>query len=134
VAKEHEEKKHKGRKRARGGKMEMEGEKSKNAHLYNAHGSPAAKSAMEDKDDGFKKGGKVEKRKEGGHVEGEKPAERMDKRARGGHLKHGKAVHHGHGMKKYAAGGSPMSAAAHLTGPGKAAGAGHEGEEAKSVL
>lgn len=51
--------------------------------LYNAKGSPAAESAMADKDDGFKRGGKAKKRKRGGMVEGSKVEERLDRKERG---------------------------------------------------
>lgn len=48
------------KKRALGGK----------ATLYNAKGSPAAASAVDTKGDGFRKGGKVQKRARGGKVGG----------------------------------------------------------------
>lgn len=108
------------KRRAAGGKAE-----TKNAHLYNAEGSPAAKSAMDDKADGFKKGGAAkrkdggraeheEPRKHGGHVEGEHSKHRLDKRARGG--------------RAMAAGGSPYTSAHAATAPTNKSSAGHEGE------
>ncbi len=135
---------HKGRKhRASGGRT------AKGAtHEYNAEGSPAMRSATDETDDGFKRGGR-KRHKAGGHVEGEAAKHRLDKRrASGGkmepehhkaggkvghHKSHGKAVHHGRGMKHYAAGGSPMSSAAHTRGPDDSKGAGHESEHVSDV-
>ena len=126
----HEKKEHPHTERKRGGHTKREyGGKidKKDEHEYNAKGSPEAHEAEETKDHGFKRGGHA-KRKHGGHVEGHPAHERMDKRARGGHTKsHGKAVHHGHGMKHYAKGGSPLSSAHDPSGPGAKKG-GHEGE------
>lgn len=74
-------------------------------HLYNAEGAPEAGEAM-DETPGFKKGGKVKKhmkRKDGGHVEGEKEKHRADKKPRG-------EMHH-----KRAAGGRTPYTSGHAT-------------------
>lgn len=103
------------KRRAAGGKIEK-----KDAHLYNAAGSPAAKSAMDDTADGFKRGGKMksakdcEPRKHGGNVEGDAAPKRLDKRARGG-----RAMSMGH---------SPYTSAHRTTPPTNRSSAGHEGE------
>lgn len=95
------------KKRASGGKPK--------GNLYNAAGSPAAKSAEDTTNDGFKKGGHVKKRASGGNVEGEADHGRMDKRRRGG------------SVRKRASGGSPYSAA-HGTSGVPAHQGGHIGE------
>ncbi len=96
---------HGARKRARGGSV----------NEYNAKGAPEMAEAKSG-DDGFKKGGGVEKRKHGGKVSGAAAMKRIDKapRHKGGHM---------------ARGGSPMSAGHNLRnrttgGPGQ----GHEGD------
>jgi hypothetical protein len=104
----HPHKMKKMKKRAAGGKAEPE-------YQYNAKGSPEEKVAHEDKDDGFKKGGKA-KMKNGGHVEGHETKKRLDKRARGGAMK----------------GRSPMSSAHADSGPEKG-NQGHMGDMPSEV-
>ena len=94
-----------------------------------AEGTAAERKEVADGKDGFKKGGKVAKKKHGGKVEGKKPAKRADKFARGGHIKgkekhheHPKAEHHARGGKvkgMMSAGG--MSAGSPMSGAGKTA-------------
>lgn len=107
------------KRRAKGGKVDGETVK---AQEYNAQGSHAMASAKRTEDDGFKKGGHVKERKNGGRVEGEKEPERLDKRARGGHVGH-KRKHHA-----MAGGGSVMSSGHNLSHAMDMKGAGHEGE------
>lgn len=82
-------------------------------HLYNAKGSPEAEEAENEKEKGFKRGGKAE---------GKESKERLDKRARGGKLRSHKA-------HKLANGGSPYSSAHNLGELEDNRGAGHEGEK-----
>jgi len=122
--------------RARGGKAGPED------RLYNAAGSPAAKSAEDDKADGFKRGGRAH-RKEGGKVEGEADKGHMGKRARGGPARGsngqfaaGGAIverARGGGVPKMARGGSPYSAAHSLSMP-PAKGSGHQDEMPKDSV
>lgn len=75
------------RERKRGGKAE-EGQPitEEHGHQYNAQGSPEAREE-DAKSDGFHAGGMMprkKKRKEGGHVEGEKARHHLGRRARGG--------------------------------------------------
>lgn len=117
------------RKRASGGKAEGP------EHQYNAQGSPEEKEEHA-KSDGFKRGGAPKKRAHGGHVEGEKSKHHMGKRARGGKMEHeehrargghvGKRTHGG-AMRM---GGSPLSSAHSISGPGD--GKGSPGEQAPS--
>lgn len=97
------------RKRSYGGQVER-------GNQYNAQGSPAEKAEHE-KSDGFKKGGHV-KRAHGGAVDGQAGKHHLGKRARGGSV-------HKNGMAR---GGSPMSAAHRVSGPGNAKGS--PGEQA----
>lgn len=142
--------------RARGGSTKGATEK-----LYDAAGSPAARSAEDDKGDGFRRGGRA--RKEGGKVEGEHEKGHMGKRARGGPARgsNGQFARGGHVESKahermverrdekreehrekrargggvragFARGGSPYSAAHSLKGPtGGGAGEGHQSEMPK---
>lgn len=71
------------RKRASGGKAtDTEPLPKEHWNQYNAKGSPEEKEE-DAKPDGFKRGG-AKKRKEGGHVEGEKAKHHLGRRARGG--------------------------------------------------
>lgn len=80
--------------------------------LYNAKGSPAAKSAEDTTNNGFKRGGKAKKRASGGSVQA---------RAHGGSVR---------GMKS--SGGSPYSSGHALSKASAGKGAGHEGESVSS--
>ena len=131
MAKEHEGERRKHR--ARGGATGHEHNPKLN--MYNAHGSPAEKSAMDTKDDGFKRGGHVKKRKHGGRVEGEHEKKHLGKEHRGHHKgrEHGHEHHpverkRGGSVPKRARGGSPYSSAHALTGPGDKGEQGHEDE------
>ena len=134
--------------RARGGKASgTQPLHLEHGHQYNAVGSPENKEEYE-APDGFKRGGRAKKHKEGGHVEGHGAKHHLGKRARGGathphvemhmgehHEHHGKhhGEHHGegheHGMpkrargghvrhKKASGGGTPFSSAHNLQAPG----------------
>lgn len=119
--------------RASGGKAE---------HWMNAQGSPEQHEA-EEKDDGFKRGGRT-KRRHGGHVDGEKGKHHLGKRARGGAMekreekreeeeKRARGGHvTGRGMHKgRARGGAPFSAAHHTSPPSNKEGS--PGEQAPLV-
>jgi hypothetical protein len=80
------------------------------AYKINGDDSPLMKAATA-RSDGFKRGGRMEKRKEGGRIDGDKPKERADKPGR---------------MPKLARGGSPYSAAHALSSRTKGGDAGHE--------
>ena len=56
---------------------------------YNAKGAPEDKEESE-KPDGFKRGGRMKKRKEGGEVSGDAATHHLGKRARGGATAHRK--------------------------------------------
>lgn len=102
---------------ARSAKMKKEPKSTRN--VYNAEGSPEMESA-DDETPGFKKGGKVKKhmkRKEGGHVEGEKEKHRADKKSRGGE------VH-----KRAAGGRTPYTSGHNTTSDVDKAASGHESE------
>lgn len=72
------------RKRASGGKAsDTEPLPKEHWNQYNAKGSPEEKEE-DAKPDGFKRGGHMKKRKDGGHVEGEKAKHHLGRRARGG--------------------------------------------------
>lgn len=148
--------------RAKGGKAETEPLHPEHGHLYNAEGSPAAKSAEDDESDGFRRGGmpKRKKRKEGGKVEGHAARHHLGKRARGGataphvemhlgehHEKHGehhkeehrhheeereKRARGGHVRSKHARGGAPFSEAHHISPPGNDK-KGGPGEDAETI-
>ena len=139
--------------RAHGGKAGEGVLRDSEIHHYNAVGSPEGIEAENEKEDGFKRGGHMEhKRAHGGHVDGHKGKHHLGKRARGGRMEHEKkehekeehrargghighhkhagkgghhAVHHGHGMAR---GGSPLSAAHHVSPPGTTRGS--PGEQA----
>ena len=140
--------------RARGGSAEHD--RNPKMHVYNANLSEDAKSGMGDKDDGFKRGGHV-KRKRGGHVTGEHERKHLGKpgRRRGGHVareheRHGEEHrvereaedrrderrgedhrverNRGGHVPKRARGGSPYSSAHSLAGPGDKGEQGHEDE------
>ena len=141
--------------RARGGSAEHD--RNPKLNMYNAHGSPAEKAAMDTKDDGFRRGGHVKKRKRGGHVTGEHERKHLGKpeRKRGGHVareherrgeehyvereaedrrderrgeEHRVERKRGGGVPKRARGGSPYSSAHSLSGPGDKGSQGHEDE------
>lgn len=124
------------RKRAKGGKAEeTEPLHPEHGHLYNAEGSPESKE-IDAKSDGFKRGGKAKKRKEGGKVEGHEARHHLGRRARGGaaheeHEKEKEKKEHerkehepmerargGRTEKAMARGGSPFSTAQHTKPPG----------------
>jgi hypothetical protein len=105
---------------ARGGKAddeegESESENEGKAQIYNAQGSAAMHSAMDEKP-GFEKGGHVrKKRRSGGHAEGHMAAHRMDRRPR--RAAGGRAESH-----------SPYSSAGKMSAPeNTVAGSGFEG-------
>lgn len=81
--------KHRHKKKSYGGEVG-------HGRAYNAEGTPAMKSAKDTTDDGFKKGGAIQKKKTGGLVAGAAPKVRLDKRARGGSV-----MSAGHSLKGF---------------------------------
>jgi hypothetical protein len=89
--------------------------KSKGGAIDGSKGTKEEDREVEDKKDGFKKGGRAKKHKHGGKVEGKKAKHRADKRARGGAIKKDKKD-----MPSVKSAGG-MSASSPLSGAGKTA-------------